>query len=77
MKENDLTLEEYLEKISVHTWEKEHLTATAGGVNYEMYYVPASETSATTEIKYPVNENGATPMISGDNVNGFVVAVMR
>jgi len=71
MKENDLTLEEYLEKISVHTWEKEHLTATAGGVTYEMYYVPASETAATTDIQYPV---GAIPDVSGDNINGFVVS---
>ena len=74
MKENDLTLEEYLEKISVHTWEKEHLTATAGGVTYEMYYVPASETAATTDIQYPV---GATPVVSGDNIEGFVVSCVK
>ena len=75
MKENDLTLEEYLEKISVHTWEKEHLTATAGGVTYEMYYVPASETEATTDIQYPVG--GATPVVSGDNIEGFVVSCVK
>ncbi|MBQ8921804.1 MAG: 1-acylglycerol-3-phosphate O-acyltransferase [Oscillospiraceae bacterium] len=74
MADNDLTLEEYLEKISVHTWEKEHLTATAGGVTYEMYYVPASETAATTDIQYPV---GAEPVVSGDNVEGFLVYCVK
>lgn len=74
MKENDLCLEEYLDKISQHTWEKAHLTATAGGVNYEMYYVPASETSDSTDIQYPV---GATPVVSGDNSEGFLVYCIK
>ena len=77
MYDNDLCLEEYLDLVAQHPWDSKHRTTTIGDITYEMYYVPASETSATTEIKYPVNENGATPMISGDNVNGFVVAVMR
>lgn len=77
MYENDLCLEEYLDLIVSHPWNSQHLTATVGDTTYEMYYVAASETEATTEIQYPSDENGATPMISGDNINGFVVAAVR
>ena len=77
MYDNNLCLEEYLELVASHPWNSEHLTSTVGGITYEMYYVPASETAATTEIQYPADENGATPMISGDNINGFVVAAVR
>ena len=77
MYDNDLCLEEYLDTVAAHPWNSQHLTATVAGITYEMYYVPASETTATTEIQYPVNENGAMPMVSGDNINGFVVAVAR
>ncbi len=77
MAENDLCLEEYLEEISTHTWNSEHLETTVNGVTYEMYYVPASETGATTEIKYPLSNDGSTPLISGDNSDGFIVAVVK
>lgn len=77
MYENGLCLEEYLEQIATHTWDSEHLTVTVGGVEYEMYYVPASDTEATTEIKYPVGNEGSEPLISGDNMDGFVVAVAK
>ena len=77
MYDNDLCLEEYLDTVAAHPWNSQHLTATVAGITYEMYYVPASETTATTDIQYPVNENGAMPMVSGDNINGFVVAVAR
>ena len=75
--DNKLCLEEYLELISNHPWDSEHLTTTVNGVAYEMYYVPASDTEAATTIKYPVSATGATPMISGDNIDGFVVAVPK
>ena len=74
IKENKLSLEEYLTKLSGRTWEKEHLTVTVGGVNYEMYYAPASQLDATTEIKFPV---GAQPVVSGDNINGFVISCVK
>ena len=77
MYDNNLCLEEYLELVAQHPWNSQHLTTTVAGITYEMYYVPASETTATTEIQYPVDANGAQPMISGDNVNGFVVACVR
>lgn len=77
MAENNLCLEEYLELLQDHPWDSEHLTATVGGVEYEMYYVPVSATGATTDVKYPVSATGATPIISGDNNGGFVVAVVK
>lgn len=77
MYDNNLCLEEYLDLIVTHPWNSEHLTSKVGDTTYEMYYVAASETEATTDIQYPSDENGMTPMISGDNINGFVVAVVR
>ena len=77
MYENDLCLEEYLEEIKKHTVSTDHLEVTVGGTNYEMYYVPAAETGTTTEVKYPMSPDGSTPMISGDNVGGFVVAAVK
>ena len=74
MKENKLSLEEYLTKLSGRTWEKEHLTATVGGVNYEMYYAPCSQLDATTEIKFPA---GAQAVVSGDNIDGFVITCVK
>lgn len=74
MKANSLCLEEYIEAVRKHTWKAEHLTSTAAGIEYEIYFVPASQTGATTEIPYPA---GATPIISGNNDDGFVVAVVK
>jgi len=72
MKANDLCLEEYLKLLAEsHTWQDEHLTVTVNGTSYEMYYVEAKSGSNVTEIPYPTS---ADPMISGDNMNGFVVA---
>ncbi|MCR4761603.1 MAG: 1-acylglycerol-3-phosphate O-acyltransferase [Oscillospiraceae bacterium] len=77
MADNGICLEEYLKLIAQHTWNTEHLKATVLGTEYEMYYVPADETNATTEIKFPKNEDGIVPMISGDNIDGFVVAIAK
>lgn len=77
MYDNGLCLEEYLEEIKKHTVSTEHLETTVNGVNYEMYYVPTAETGTTTEIKYPMAADGSTPMISGDNAGGFIVAAVK
>ena len=77
MYDNGLCLEEYLEEIKKHTVGTEHLEATVNGTTYEMYYVAAATTGTTTEIKYPLAPDGSTPMISGDNAGGFIVAVVK
>lgn len=73
MKENNLCLEEYLALLREHSWDKQHLAVTSNGINYEIYYVKASNDSLT-EIPYL---NGTEPLISGDNMNGFVVACAK
>ncbi|MBR3046509.1 MAG: 1-acyl-sn-glycerol-3-phosphate acyltransferase [Oscillospiraceae bacterium] len=77
MYDNDLCLEEYLEEIKKHTVSTDHLETTVNGINYEMYYVAADTTGTTTQVKYPVAADGSTPMISGDNDGGFIVAVVK
>ncbi|MCQ2408720.1 MAG: D-alanyl-D-alanine carboxypeptidase family protein, partial [Oscillospiraceae bacterium] len=77
MAENNLCLEEYLEMLEDHTYEKEHLSVKVGTNEYEMYYVPTAPTGTETEIKYPVSAGGFTPLISGDNKGGFVVACVK
>ena len=73
MKTNDLCLEEYLALVREHPWDKEHLSIEVKGIIYEIYYVKAGAT-ATTDIPYL---NGTDPIISGDNMNGFVVACAK
>ena len=77
MYDNDLCLEEYLEEIKKHTVSTDHLETTVNGVNYEMFYVASADTGTTTEIKYPMTPDGSTPIISGDNNGGFIVAVVK
>ncbi|MBQ5335555.1 MAG: D-alanyl-D-alanine carboxypeptidase family protein [Oscillospiraceae bacterium] len=71
MTEKGLCLEEYLDELRSHPWEGEHLKMSYGGKNYEVYYVPASQMGTTTSIPYPA---GTSPVISGNNMDGFVVA---
>lgn len=72
MTENDLCLEEYVELLQTHYANGNHLSVTdAAGAQYEIYYVPASETELTT-IQVP--ENYAYT-VSGDNIGGFIITV--
>lgn len=73
MTENNLCLEEYLALVREHPWEKTHLAINVNGLDYEIYYVKAG-TTGTTDIPYL---NGTDPIISGDNMNGFVVACAK
>ena len=77
MAANNLCLEEYLEELEKHTADQEHLTVTVGETEYEMFYVPMAATGTETEIKFPVSPDGSTPLISGDNKGGFVVACVK
>lgn len=71
MAENSLCLEEYLTLMQSHKWEDSHIKVNANGTEYEIYYVPVTTGSNITKIPYPI---GTEPMISGDNMGGFVVA---
>lgn len=74
MSANNLCLEEYVELLKTsYQFGSEHLKITdSSGVNYEVYYVPATD-GAETEINVPVSSGGFE--ISGDNEAGFIVTV--
>ena len=77
MKENDLCLEEYVELLKGYTYDGTHLSVTAGGTEYEIYYVPATnpaDANAVTQL--PVPEN-AEYSYSGNNTDGFIVTVTK
>jgi D-alanyl-D-alanine carboxypeptidase len=68
--ENNLVLEEYMEIIKSYTLLGEHLAISAGGTNYEVYYVPATEGITTV---YCPSDKAYT--VSGNNTDGFIVTV--
>lgn len=77
MTEHNLCLEEYLEMLRTsHTSDKTPLEISAGGKDYLVYYVPATENSNFTSIPVPPASEG-TYSISGDNMNGFIVTVEK
>lgn len=73
--ENGLCLEEYVALLKSYTYEGTHLTVTADGVSYEIYYVPAenlADENAVTQLPVP---EGAEYSYSGNNTDGFIVTV--
>lgn len=74
MTQNGLCLEEYLALVREHhKYSGEHLTFTAdNGKTYEIYYVAC--TGDPTNISIPKNSEYT---ISGDNMNGFIVTVIK
>lgn len=73
--ENGLCLEEYVTLLKGYTYDGTHLTVTAGGVSYEVYYVPATNlTDENGVTQLPVPES-AEYSYSGNNTDGFIVTV--
>lgn len=70
MKQNELCLEEYINKLKEHTKESP-LEVTVGSKLYQIYYVSANA-SGDTEVPVPSNK---TYTVSGNNVDGFIVTV--
>ena len=50
-----------------------HLPGGFSRINVKLRSAPGTE----TEIKFPVSPDGSTPLISGDNKGGFVVACVK
>lgn len=73
MYENDLCLEEYLQKLSTdYIYNGDHLTvAGVDGKMYEIFYVEASE-EGITRLPVPSNRQYT---VSGNNIGGFIVTV--
>ncbi len=69
MKENNLCLEEYLEKLKEFTSNNRLVIETEAGGSYEIYYV-AVEGDAVVKLSIP---KGATYSVSGDNKTGLIV----
>lgn len=72
MTENQLTLEEYIDHLRYYTLLGDHLIIDAGGDEYEVYFVPAEE--GTTTLYVPLDKEYT---VSGNNVDGFVVAAKK
>ena len=71
MKENNLCLEEYAEKVKDYSQDSQLKINGADGNLYSVYYVPAS-TTEITQFKVPSNYQYE---VSGDNIGGFIVTV--
>lgn len=68
MTENSLCLEEYIDFTKKYLFDGEHLKTTLDGVDYEIYYIPA--TADTVEVLVPKDK---AYTVSGNNVDGFIV----
>ena len=73
MKQNNLCMEEYLDflKDNYNSSAKRLSIAAADGINYEVYYTPASGQDVIT-LDIPSNYSYT---VSGDNRSGFIVTV--
>ena len=74
MKEQNLCLEEYLTLVRTHPWEGEHVQFSYDNTDYQVYYVPASQTGSLTQVPYP---DGWEVSVSGDNIDGFIVTCSK
>ncbi len=76
MTENDLSLEEYLQKLKKYAYGSKPLIVSCYDKNYEIYYIhadPDSE-SGNVDIYVPVN---CQYTVSGNNADGFIVTVEK
>lgn len=70
MEEKGFCLEEYIDFLRNYPFDGEHLNTSAGGKDYEIYFVPAD--ADTVEVPVPKDKEYT---ISGNNVDGFIVTV--
>lgn len=69
MKNHNISLEEYVNRLRGYTVESQLIVDGADGNSYAIYYVPKSATEITTYA------SPAHAEISGNNIDGFVVTV--
>ena len=75
MKENNLSLEEYVEAVKSYTQSGTHLSVSAGGATYEIYYVPANLMGSDTDVTTLTVPSNREYSYSGNNTDGFIVTV--
>ena len=68
MAENGLCLEEYLELLRQYTWDGEHLTFSAHGTEYEIYFCAEGSLYVPREGDFSVSGNG---------YDGYIVTVTK
>ena len=75
MDNQNLCLEEYIDLIREHPYDKTHLEfADDQGNEYEVYFVASDDGSEQTSVPVPA---GVKYEISGNNVDGFIVTVYK
>ena len=75
MKENNLSLEEYLQEIKKYSYGSKTLSVSCYEKDYEIYYIKAKENeSDSADIYVPVNQQYT---VSGNNVDGFIITVEK
>lgn len=72
MKDEQFTLEEYIEFIKQYPRDGKHLRIYKNGKIFEIFYVAAGETETT--IMLP---NNTVYQVSGNNTDGFIVTLWR
>lgn len=71
IRNNELTLEEYITRVKAYTYDTNHWYCEFEGSTYEVYYVSASNDEKTV-IHVPSDKEFS---VSGNNVDGFIVTV--
>ena len=75
MDNHDLCLEEYIDLIREHPYDKKHLEFTDDNNNdYEVFFVASDDGAEKTTVPVPA---GLKYDISGNNVDGFIVTVYK
>lgn len=71
IKNNEITLEEYIARVKAYTYETSHWYCEFEGSTYEVYYAPVSKEAKT--VVYVPNDKEYT--VTGNNVDGFIVTI--
>ena len=74
MTTNNLCLEEYIDLVREHPYDKDHLEFSYDGNDYEVYFVASDDGAEKTTVPVPT---GTRYEISGNNVDGFIVTVYK
>jgi len=71
MVKNNLCLEEYIELLKGHTFDKPLVIDDDEGTTWQVYYIP-EDASGTTQVPVP---KYMSYNVSGNNVDGFIVTM--
>ena len=79
MKENNLSLEEYIALLKEYTYEGLHLQVKVGNSTYEIYSIAGNfdveETTSITTLHVPEDAESYPYTYSGNNIDGFIVTI--